>query len=335
MKKLIIAILLIFAKFVTASTPITCTALSDLGYKYMYFGFTGTSTDTFTIAHSNDDLTWTNLGGSWPSCGNGSPCKVNSPSAVCYKNNLYLLIAEANDSNYNSTVQDIGVLNTDYSVTTLLTFDWASLGSVSTIFAGRWEAVSGSTNCFTTPVTFSSGFFSWSTYQACASLTPTSASITSGPTLLTNTGAVNGMYDTQVIQQGSTCNLVGSQTNSGLTFRTAAISTGACPAGPFTWQTNAATGGSPLAAQSTVSTQNEGPNYLQTNNAGGWYFYFESISPTHVMYGANCTPVTISSCTISTPVAWTEDQTYRAGTILKMTTGTFMTGVVTIGTVIQ
>lgn len=305
-----------------AATPVTCTALTALGYNYLFFTFTTSgTTDSFTIAHSNDGISWTNLGGSWPTCGNGSPCAVNSPAAVCYNNNLYLLVAEANDASFNSTKQDIGVLNTDYSVTTLLTFDWASLGSVSTIFAGRWEAVSGSTNCFTTPVTFASGFFNWSTYQACASLTPTSASITSGPTLLTNTGATNGMYDPQVIQQGSTCNLVGTQTNSGLTFRVSAISTGSCPAGPFTWQTNASAGGSPLAPQNSVSTQNEGPNYLQTAIAGGWYFYFEDITgAVHQMYYANCTPITIATCLISTPAAFIEDQTYRAGTILRMTT---------------
>jgi hypothetical protein len=316
MRKLCLGLLLFLccgASF--ASTPITCTQLTALGYAYLYFGFTGTSTNLFTIAGSNDSVHWTNIGGTWPTCGNGSPCLVNAPSAVCYNDHLYLLMAEANDSNYNSTYQDIGILNTDYSVTTLATFSWASLGSVQTIFAGNWKRVAGYTNCFDTPVTFATGYDLFSTYTACASLTPTSVSITSGPTLLTTSGITMG-YDPQVIQQGSTCNLIQSQTNSGNTVTASAISTGACPNGPFTFQSNALQSGSPL--QNQTSGRNEGPNYLQTNIAGGWYFFYENLA-SHQMYFANCTPIVIMSCGI-TPSAWVEDQTYRHGSVLRITT---------------
>ncbi len=312
MKTLIVLFLFIFGRFASA-TPITCAQLAALGYKYLYLGFTGNGPDLFTIAHSNDTVTWVNLGGSWPSCGNGSPCQVNSPSAVCYNNNLYLLIAEASDGNLNSTKQDIGILNTDYSVTTLLTFDWASLGGVQTIFAGRWEKVLGSETCFTSPVTFASGYDVWSTYRACASLKPGGATITSGPTLLTTTGMTMG-YDPQVIQFGSTCTLVQSQTNVGNTVTTTALSTGNCPSGPFTYQTNGLTSGSPLFPQ--TSGRNEGPNYYQAANPDGWTFFYENLTA-HQMYTADCSSTDFLTCNIPAPTAWTEDQTYRAGTIIR------------------
>lgn len=320
MKKIVLLFIL-FAAPMFAATPITCTALAAVGYKYVYFGFTGTGPDTFAMAGSNDGVSWTSMGGTWASCGNGSPCGVNSPSAVCYGGNIYLLIAEAHDGALNSTKMDIGVLNTDYSVTTLLTFDWSSLGSVQTIFAGRWKKVPGYTNCFDVPVTFTSDYYLWSDYTACAALTTTSASISSGPTAVAVTGSANGLYDTQVIayppNSTASCVLVGTETDSARSYRYSALATGNCPNGPFTWQTNSGVFGSPLSAELTASTQMEGPNYIQTTIAGGWYFFAEDVLPSHQMYYSNCTPITLTSCVISPPVAWTEDKVYRAGTILS------------------
>lgn len=312
MKKLIFILAFLLALPLRAATPITCTALAGLGYNFIYFGFTGTSTDLFTIAGSHDGSKWTNIGGSWPTCGNGTPCLVNAPSAVCYGNNLYLLMAEASDSNYYSTYQDIGVLNTDYSVTTLLRFDWSSLGSVSTIFAGNWKKVPGYTNCFDTPVSFTPGYYTFSTYTACASLTPTGVSITSGPTLLTTTGSTG--YDPQVIQQGSTCNLIQTATVSGYVYRVPSISTGSCPNGPFTFQTQANMPGSVLAG-ATLNSTNEGPNYVQANVPGGWYFFNENLTGRQ-MVSANCTPIVITSCLMPTPAPWNEDYQYRHGDVL-------------------
>jgi hypothetical protein len=335
MRKLV-ALVFLLATSCYGATPVTCAALKALGYNYLFFGFSGSPTDTFRIAHSNDAVNWTSLGGTWASCGNGSPCAVNSPSVLQYTDSttgvchVYLLIAEANDAGINSTKQDIGVLNDDYSVTNLLTFDWASLGSVVTIFAGRWKQVPGSTNCFDSPVTFTTGYYNWSVYTACATLTPTSATISSGPTAVTVTGATNGMYDTVVIQDTTSatlCNLVGTQTNSGLTFRVSAIATGTCPSGPFTWQTNSTTGGSPLAAEAVLSTQTEGPNYLRTG-IQSQIFWFENTTVGNLMYTSTCGPSSsIMACVLNTPTQWVEDKTYRAGTMISFvpvpTTGVY------------
>lgn len=326
MRTIAIMVCLLFARIALAATPVTCTALKALGYNYLFFTFTGSGSgpDVFTIAHSNDGQNWTNLGGSWAACGNGSPCGVNSPSAACINDHVYLLIAETNDANLNSTKQDIGVLNDDYSVTTLLTFDWASLGSVQTIFAGRWNKVTGSTNCFVTPVNFTGGtnYVTFANYAACATLTPTSASIASGPTAITLSGSTNGMYDPQVIasppNQTSTCTLVGTETVPGFTYRVTALATGACPNGPFTWQTNGTIPGSPLAAVYTQDSQIEGPNYIQTTIAGGYYFFAEGLFG--FMRSSSCTPVPVLSCVVPTPILFTEDQTYRAGTVLSFAT---------------
>lgn len=324
MRRYLFLAIFFVAQAAFAATPITCTALQALGYNYLYFGFTTSgSIDTFTIAGSQDAVNWTNLGGTWPTCGNGTPCAVNAPSAVCYNNNLYLLMAESNDASLNSSFQDIGVLNTDLSVTTLLTFSWSSLGSVSTIFAGNWDKATGFTNCFETPVTFTTGYFQWSTYAACASLSPTSASITSGPTLVTTSGSPsgNGGYDPQVIQEGSGCFLIQTDTTSGTPTSYSAISSGNCPDGPYAFQTNSSISGSPLGGQLTVSTRQEGPNYLQTTVTGGWYFWFEAVGTpisNGQMYYANCTPISISSCAIGVPQPWIEDHQYRHGAVLKM-----------------
>lgn len=331
-----------------AATPITCAQLASAGYDLVYFGFTGSSTDTFAMAGSNDGIQWHSMGGTWPTCGNGTPCLVNSPSAVEYTDSttnvchVYLLLAEANDSSLNSTYQDIGVLNTDYSVTTLLTFSWASLGSVQTIFAGRWDQVSGSTNCFVTPVSFISGDQIFDTYAACASLTPTSASITSGPTAVTISGIASGWepgYDPQIIEYSGTCYLVQTERNTANNIAATTLSSGSCPNGPFTWQTNSYAFMSPLAYQiGAVSSPlfAEGPNYLQTFEAGSWYFWFEDRNQAQ-LYWATCSPLVLTSCVIGVPQKWVQDKQYRAGTILRVTSAplpstTINSGVIDGGT---
>lgn len=318
MKKLLVFLFALFAQAAFAAAPITCTALGALGYKYVYFGFTGVSTDVFAMAGSNDAVNWTSISATWPTCGNGTPCRVNSPSAVCYNGYVYLLIAEANDAALNSTFQDIGVLNDDYSVTTLLRFDWSTLGAVSTVFAGRWDKVPGFTNCFVSPVSFTSGYYSWTNYSGCATLTPTSASISSGPTAVTVSGSVNGMYDPQVFayptNQSTNCTLVGTETVSGLSYRTTALATGACPNGPFTWQTNALQGNTVLGAETSITTQAEGPNYMQTNVPGQAQVWFENLTA-HSLYSSTCNPLPPAQCVWTLPVAWSPTG-YRAGTIL-------------------
>lgn len=322
MNKIIFFLFTLATAPLLAATPITCTALSGLGYNLVYFGWTSSaSVDTFAMAGSNDGKTWKNIPATWPTCGNGTPCQVNSPSAVCYNNNVYLLMAEADDANLNSTKQDIGVLNTDFSVTTLLTFDWASLGSVQTIFAGRWDKVPGSTNCFVTPVTFQPSYHIFPTYAACASLTPTSVSITSGPTLLTTTGSQG--YDPQLFEQGGTCFLTQTQTDSTQSHRVTSLSAGSCLNGPFTFLTESDTPGSPLAQIYFYSTQVEGPNYLQTDQSGAWYFWAENVgtgSSVRQEFYSTCTPVTVGSCVMAPAAPWIEDQRYEAGTILRVTT---------------
>jgi hypothetical protein len=227
---------------------------------------------------------------------------------------MYLLIAYANDAALVSSIQQIGVVNADKSVTTIATIDWSStISSIYTIFAGNWFTDNDGSVCFFSPVSTTS-VAAWTLYYSCVtSLTPSGATLT---TPIAISQDLTNAYDPRIYRIGSTYYLIQTLYSGGNFGAANCISTATAKTGPYTKQSCSTDGGTALSALNYFS---EGPAYFRSaTSASAWEFYSENInSGQRKMYYSTCPSLALTSCTIATPVPWTMDQNYRHGIVTR------------------
>jgi len=321
MKRLIVALIL------------ACSAPWIIAQNYVLYSFTGVGTNVYAKAVSTDGLHWTasSPAATWPSCQNGSPCKVNSPAptcvggtgALCSGGNIYLVLADANDAGLTNSHIDIGLDNTTTNVvTTITTVDMSTyIAGIYTVFAPRW--IPDGSNCMYIPVATGGSLSNFVTYKMCATSLTTSGATFSSPVLVTTTGITSGYDPFSLIINGTyyliQTEFISGSGNAGFGAATC-ISTASSSAGPYTKQTCSNEVSSPLAALPKNGT--EGPGYYQLPGTNQIVFYVENIqdSPTQIrtLQYSRCNSLPLN-CYLSTPVVYSEDQSYRAGVVFPGT----------------
>jgi hypothetical protein len=281
---------------------------------YRLFTFTGTgpSANVFTTATSNDGATWTNSGGSWST----ATSNVNAPTCIYYKAQWLCHVAAANDQNINLYTLYIGSMNSSNVVTTIATLDWSSnIAGLTVCFAGEFFVDDdGSLHLFvpcTTSVytSLNSGWKTWETH-------PTNAAFTTWSAPVDTQVSQDQMYDSSVFKIGSTYYMWLTQLNGSAPanfVQRIELASSSALLGPYTLITSG-----DWAGWQAALGAHEGPfTYRLTNGtAYYWRIMIERLS-NHQMYYADCNKYDFSTCTWTALTAWTEDQTYRHGTVRR------------------
>jgi hypothetical protein len=295
--------------------------------RYFFAGFTGsgTVTDAFTTAQSDDGANWTNTGGSWsvPTTG------VNAPTCIPYLGQMICHVAAADDASAYQIPLYIGIMNSATNVvTTVATLNWSSnISGLNTCFAGEWFVDSDKSLHLTVPCTtdgtLATGWKSYETHPLNSTLTAWSA-----PVDMQMAGVQ--MYDTTVKKIGAKYLALVTElngTNTSNYMQRIEMEQASTLLGPYTQIKSG-----DWAGWSALFGKHEGPNIYQLSN-GNWRLQFEQLTDIlhDQMYYSDCNTYDFSLCTWTTPIAWTEDRYYRHGTVVLMapepdTTGAYQAG---------
>lgn len=275
-----------------------------------YYGFTGFNPDVYTTATSNDGATWTNAGGTWNTA-------VNSPSVMYYQGKVILLLANATDTTQTLTTIQVGIVQPDKSVASFPKVELQGfVNGATSVFAGRWFVDSAGLPHAIIPIKNGAG-----NYQIYEMHPLDYFSTWSIPVLISVSGAGSSVYDPVVYQVGSTFYLYSTKFQSGCGDVggfgcSTCVSTASDLLGPYT---KVYCGGvdAQFASLNEPTFVYEGPGIINVNSASSWELYIERRSGLVGNFLASCSTPIPTSCTLGTVSAWTMDQTYRAGTILR------------------
>jgi len=269
---------------------------------YTYFGFNGDPVDTFTVAASDDGITWKYQVGSWAG-------QIDAPQAFKYEGSVYFHVGTANDQNFNLVPWLIGKANTSGVVSTIATIDWTSSG-FHICDSGEWfQEANGTVHLFVPCSLTSTPSEVYAIYETHA-VTAGGATCLSGCDFLHWSApaaiSVNetNVYDPKVWLIGSTYYMW----LSNHTTRTIDLASSSSLLGPYTIQRSGDWAG--------WGTFLEGPTMYSTGPTS-WRLAVEKYDSSHQMFYSDCSTLDLLSCTWTALQPWHEDMLYRHGSIIK------------------
>ncbi len=310
--------LILLAAILCSLVP--CAAATDWRtYRWLYFGFNGYPTNTYTTAGSNDGATWTNIGGT------SFLAQTNGSVATYFNGNFYSIIALPNDRSGAGSTWYVGKVSAPTgTIEQIAAIDWTSaLSGLQVCFGGYWFQDTGGLLHVFIPcaITTPTNFTIYETHPLVADVLAGTQANWSSPVAITISGNTCPVQELHPEQVGSTFYFIGSYYPSGsCTTQKLIMGTATSLTGTYTVQRTL----SSLPANTGYG--NEGVFMFHAVSDTTWRFTYEDIrgltSTGSVMRYADCDSLDITTCNFTPDLAagvsgtpWTESIQYRHGSI--------------------